>query len=68
VFEVLAVTPAVRELIDQSASVAAIRKQVVGEGMIEFRHAAVLKVAQGQTSIEEVVRVLPTEYLAPGSP
>jgi len=65
VFEMLAATPAIRELIDQSAPVSAIRKKAVEEGMIEFRHAAVLKVAQGLTSIEEVVRVLPAEYLLP---
>jgi type II secretory ATPase GspE/PulE/Tfp pilus assembly ATPase PilB-like protein len=65
VFEMLAVTAAIRELIDESAPVAAIRKKAVEEGMIEFRHAAVLKVAQGLTTIEEVVRVLPSEYLVP---
>ncbi len=65
VFEILAVTAAVRELIDESAAVSAIRKKAVEEGMIEFRHAAVLKVAQGLTTIEEVVRVLPSEYLVP---
>jgi type II secretory ATPase GspE/PulE/Tfp pilus assembly ATPase PilB-like protein len=65
VFEMLAVTAAIRELIDDSAPVAAIRKKAVEEGMIEFRHAAVLKVAQGLTTIEEVVRVLPSEYLVP---
>ena len=31
--------------------------------MIEFREAALLKVAQGETSIEEVFRSIPTEYL-----
>ena len=65
VFEMLAVTPAIRELIDDSAPLAAIRKKAVEEGMIEFRHAAVLKVAHGLTTIEEVVRVLPAEYLVP---
>lgn len=65
VFEMLAVTAAIRELIDDSAPVSAIRKKAVEEGMIEFRHAAVLKVAQGLTTIEEVVRVLPAEYLVP---
>jgi type II secretory ATPase GspE/PulE/Tfp pilus assembly ATPase PilB-like protein len=65
VFEMLAVTPAIRELIDESAPVTAIRKKAVEEGMLEFRHAAILKVAQGLTTIEEVVRVLPAEYLVP---
>jgi type II secretory ATPase GspE/PulE/Tfp pilus assembly ATPase PilB-like protein len=32
-------------------------------GMLEFRPAAMLKVARGQTSAEEVLRVIPTEYL-----
>ena len=32
--------------------------------MIEFRQAALLKVAQGQTTVEEVFRAVPTEYLA----
>ncbi len=65
VFEMLAVTPGVREAIDESAPVAIIRKKAVEEGMIEFRHSAIMKVAQGLTSIEEVVRVLPGEYLVP---
>ena len=33
------------------------------EGMIEFRQAALLKVARGDTSIEEVFRAVPSEYL-----
>ena len=63
VFEILPVGPALRELVDDSAGVPAIRKKAVEEGMLEFRHAAALKVAQGATSVEEVVRVLPAEYL-----
>jgi hypothetical protein len=35
----------------------------VEEGLVEIRHSAMLKVAQGETSIEEVVRVVPAEYL-----
>jgi type II secretory ATPase GspE/PulE/Tfp pilus assembly ATPase PilB-like protein len=65
VFELLTISAAIRELIDESAPVSTIRKKAVEEGMIEFRHAAVLKVAQGLTTIEEVVRVLPAEYLVP---
>ncbi|MDB5307042.1 MAG: type secretion system protein [Gemmataceae bacterium] len=65
VFEMLRVTPAIRELIDDSSPVSAIRKKAGEEGMIEFRQSALLKVAHGLTSIEEVVRVLPGEYLLP---
>jgi type II secretory ATPase GspE/PulE/Tfp pilus assembly ATPase PilB-like protein len=63
VFEMLRVTPAVRDLIDHQATAAVVRQKAVEEGMIEFRQSAMLKVARGETSIEEVIRVLPAEYL-----
>jgi general secretion pathway protein E len=63
-FELLMVTPAIRHLLDQAAPVSAIRQLAVKEGMMEFRHAALLKVAAGITSLEEVTRVLPAEYMA----
>jgi type II secretory ATPase GspE/PulE/Tfp pilus assembly ATPase PilB-like protein len=63
VFEVLPVGAAIRELIDSAAGVPAIRRQAVTDGMREFRHAAAAKLAQGTTSLEEVFRMLPAEYL-----
>ncbi len=63
VFEVLPVSRAVRDLILARQPMPALRRRAVQEGMIEFRHAALLKVAQGHTSIEEVFRVVPWEYL-----
>ncbi len=63
-FEVMPVTPGVRHLLEDGASVAAVRKRAVDDGMMEFRHAALLKVAAGVTSLEEVTRVLPIEYMA----
>ncbi len=63
VFEMLRVSPDLRAMIDERAPSSAIRKKAVEEGMVVFRHSALLKVAQGETSIEEVVRVLPAEYL-----
>jgi type II secretory ATPase GspE/PulE/Tfp pilus assembly ATPase PilB-like protein len=63
VFEMLPVTPDLRKLIDEKASTADLRNKAIEEGMVEFRHAALLKVAQGLTTIEEVVRILPAEYL-----
>ena len=36
---------------------------LVEEGLVEFRQAALLKVARGDTSIEEVFRTVPSEYL-----
>ena len=63
-FEVLMVTPAVRHLLEEAAPVTAIRQLAVREGMMEFRHAALLKVASGVTSLEEFTRVLPAEFMA----
>ena len=63
-FEVMMVTPGVRALLAAGASVAAVRNKAVAEGMMEFRHAALIKVASGLTSLEEVTRVLPIEYLS----
>jgi type II secretory ATPase GspE/PulE/Tfp pilus assembly ATPase PilB-like protein len=65
VFEVLAVSTEIRKLIAERATTQAIRRKAVEEGMTEFRPAALLKVARGETSIEEVFRVVPTEYLDP---
>jgi type II secretory ATPase GspE/PulE/Tfp pilus assembly ATPase PilB-like protein len=63
VFEMLRVGPQIRRLIDERATTQALRAKAVEEGLVEFRQSALLKVAQGETSIEEVVRVLPIEYL-----
>jgi type II secretory ATPase GspE/PulE/Tfp pilus assembly ATPase PilB-like protein len=63
IFELLTVSAEIRQLIDERAPTPVVRKKALDEGMIEFRHSALLKVAQGETSIEEVVRVLPVEYL-----
>lgn len=63
VFEVLQVTRNVRNMIAAEASAVAIRDQAIKDGMLEFRKAALLKVAQGETSTEEVFRVIPTEEL-----
>jgi type II secretory ATPase GspE/PulE/Tfp pilus assembly ATPase PilB-like protein len=63
VFEMLRVGSTMRRLIDEGVSTHAIRTQAIREGLVEFRHSALIKVAQGVTSIEEVIRVLPREYL-----
>ncbi len=63
VFEMLSVGSEMRKLIDERASIQAIRQKALEEGLIEFRKSALVKVAQGQTSLEEVVRVMPGEYL-----
>jgi type II secretory ATPase GspE/PulE/Tfp pilus assembly ATPase PilB-like protein len=67
VFEMLRVGPQIRRLIDERATTSVLRQKAFEEGMIEFRKSALFKVAQGETSVEEVVRVLPSEYLEPAA-
>lgn len=63
VFEMMVCTPGIRELIMQRAALQEIRQKSIEEGLIEFRRSALLNVARGETSIEEVFRSIPTEYL-----
>jgi type II secretory ATPase GspE/PulE/Tfp pilus assembly ATPase PilB-like protein len=63
VFEVLSVSRAIRRLILDRQPIQAIRQKAIDEGMIEFKQSALLKVARGDTSVEEVFRTVPSEYL-----
>jgi type II secretory ATPase GspE/PulE/Tfp pilus assembly ATPase PilB-like protein len=63
VFEVLVISKAVRKLIMNKQPLQVIRDKAIEDGTIEFRQAALLKVAQGDTTVEEVFRVVPSEYL-----
>jgi type II secretory ATPase GspE/PulE/Tfp pilus assembly ATPase PilB-like protein len=63
VFEVMPISRAIRDLISDGAPTRDIRATAVREGMLEFRQAALLKVARGETSTEEMFRVIPTEVL-----
>ena len=64
IFEALVVSPAVRRLILQRETTQVIHQKALEEGMIAFRQSALLKVAQGQTSLEEVMRAVPVEPAA----
>jgi type II secretory ATPase GspE/PulE/Tfp pilus assembly ATPase PilB-like protein len=66
VFEMLSIGAEMRKLIDERATIQAIRQKAIDEGLIEFRESALVKVAKGQTSVEEVFRVMPSEYLEQG--
>ncbi|MEM7681860.1 MAG: GspE/PulE family protein [Planctomycetota bacterium] len=68
VFEVMEVDPTLRRLIADAADADRIRQAAIDNGMTPFRDNALVKVAQGKTSIEEVYRVIPSEYLHDGSP
>ncbi|MCC6741303.1 MAG: type II/IV secretion system protein [Planctomycetia bacterium] len=58
VFEVIAVTERIRDLILAKAPEDAIRKAANEEGMLPIARAAAEKVAVGMTSLEEIERVL----------
>lgn len=61
IFEVLPVDRQVRHLISENATPGAIRAKALEQSMLEFRQSAMLKVALGETSTEEVFRVIPSE-------
>jgi type II secretory ATPase GspE/PulE/Tfp pilus assembly ATPase PilB-like protein len=62
-FEIMTVNQEIRRLIADSASSQEIQEAAVRSGMVVFRHGALLKVAQGITSTEEVLRDVPAEQL-----
>jgi len=64
VFEVLTVSPEIRRMIEERHATDTIRRRAIEEGLVEFRPSALLKVAQGETTVEEVVRVVPSEFLS----
>ena len=66
VFEVMPISRDLRQLIMQQQPTTVLRRRAIEEGMIEMRQAALLKVARGETSIEEVFRAIPAEYLNVG--
>jgi len=63
VFEILKISTPVRGMIAEGRSTAELRQKSSEEGFLELRRSALLKVARGETSVEEVMRVIPTEYL-----
>jgi type II secretory ATPase GspE/PulE/Tfp pilus assembly ATPase PilB-like protein len=63
VFEVMPISQTVRDLIMRQQPTPVLRYQAMQEGLIEMRQGALLKVARGETSIEEVFRAIPAEYL-----
>jgi type II secretory ATPase GspE/PulE/Tfp pilus assembly ATPase PilB-like protein len=62
-FEVLTVNKELRKMIGEGKPAEEIEQKAIEHGMVEFRRASLLKVAQGITSIEEMMRVVPSAYL-----
>ena len=62
-FEVMAISRDMRNLISDGAPTRDLRAKALDEKMLDFRRASLLKVARGETSTEEVFRVIPSEHL-----
>lgn len=63
VFEVMNASAKMRNLISNMAGEREVFDEAVRHGMRDFRRSGLLKVAQGVTSMEELLRVIPAEYL-----
>ncbi len=63
VFEVLEVTKSIRELIMQKSDSDVIIKQARAEGMTSMLEDGLMKVAEGSTTLQEVLRVTKVESL-----
>ncbi len=57
IFEILPIDDAIKPLIQEGADASRIKREAVKNGMRTLRQSALRKLAEGQTSFEEVVRV-----------
>jgi len=58
IYEVLKITPAIKELILQGKPDKEIEKQAKADGMMTMIEDGIFKAVQGQTTIEEILRVI----------
>jgi len=59
IYEILLMSPALRKLVTPTTDIAPLREQASKEGMKPLRISGALKVANGLTTLEEVLRVAP---------
>ncbi|HET9721976.1 MAG TPA: type II/IV secretion system protein, partial [Candidatus Saccharimonadales bacterium] len=57
IYEVLPVTPEIQKLIISGASSEAIQDEAIKEGMVTMQTDGLIKALQGQTTLEEIMRV-----------
>jgi type II secretory ATPase GspE/PulE/Tfp pilus assembly ATPase PilB-like protein len=63
VFEIMRINRELRRMITEGRPTTELRRKAVEDGMLELRRSALLKIARGVTSPEEVLRAIPGEYL-----
>ncbi len=56
IYEVLNMTQDFKELVEESATTEAMRRQALADGMLSLRESALYKLLSGATTVEEVVR------------
>ncbi len=61
IYEIMRLTPALREKIGPDSDANAIRRAAIAEGMTQLRIAGARKIAMGQTTVEEVLKVVPPD-------
>jgi type II secretory ATPase GspE/PulE/Tfp pilus assembly ATPase PilB-like protein len=64
--EVLVMDDELREMIIHGKSSMEIHRRSLEKGMMDFAQAAMLQIARGDTTMEEMFRIVPTEYLQMG--
>jgi general secretion pathway protein E len=57
IFEIMVINEKIRELIRNRASSEAVKKQAIQDGMKTLRKSAIQKMLEGNTSLEEIIRV-----------
>lgn len=58
-YEIMLMSPELRKLVTKETDVARLREQAYREGMKPLRISGAMKVAQGITTMEEVLKVAP---------
>ena len=56
VYEVMPISPAIRELVLERASASEIKKVAIAQGMLTLRRDALEKLKRGMTTVEEVLK------------
>jgi general secretion pathway protein E len=61
-YEIMTMSPGIRKLVHDEAEESALREQAYKDGMKPLRVSGALKIAQGLTTAEEVLKVVPLTY------
>ena len=57
IYEVMPLSDSLKSIILEKGSIASLQKQAISEGMINMKQDGYIKVLQGLTTLEEVIRV-----------